>query len=158
MNSEIKRSLSRRGITWVFLLAFSFQSFASYLLIPMDETSQKNHLKAYGITFFSLLKGKKVQWLLNYRGGSFLLEDNEEFRNECVIRDVSYELVSESEAVEILALIGSPSQNMESVILEKAPKIAVYSPKDNQPWDDAVTMVLQYAEIPYDVVYQEERI
>jgi hypothetical protein len=147
------RNLFRLRITLIFLLAFGFQSFASYLLIPMDEVSQKNHLKAYGITFYSLLKGKKVQWLLNYRGGSFLLEDNEEFRNECVIRDVSYEIISESEAVEILAQISSPSQNMESVVLEKAPKIAVYSPKDNQPWDDAVTMVLQYAEIPYDVVY-----
>ena len=156
MRSEATRPLFRRGMTLIFLLAFSFQGMASYLLIPMDDASQKNHLKAYGITFFSLLKGKKVQWLLNYRGGSFLLEDNEEFRNECVIRDVSYEIISESEAVEILALIGSPSQNMESVILEKAPKIAVYSPKDNQPWDDAVTMVLQYAEIPYDVVYDKE--
>ena len=137
----------------LFFLLFSLQTFASYLLIPMDESSQKNHLKAYGITFYSLLKGKKVQWLLNYRGGSFLLEDNEEFRNECVIRDVSYEILTDSETLDILAYIGSPSQNMESVVLEKAPKIAVYSPKDKQPWDDAVTMVLQYAEIPYDVVY-----
>jgi hypothetical protein len=140
----------------MFLLLFSIQGFASYLLIPMDDSSQKNHLKAYGITFYSLLKGKKVQWLLNYRGGSFLLEDNEDFRNECVIRGVSYELISDSETLDILAFIGSPSQNMESVILEKAPKIAVYSPKDKQPWDDAVTMVLQYAEIPYDVVYDQE--
>ncbi|MGA9271453.1 MAG: hypothetical protein WBV45_12595, partial [Lutimonas sp.] len=128
---------------WIFLILFNVQAFASYLLIPMDDSSQKNHLKAYGITFYSLLKGKKVQWLLNYRGGSFLLEDNEDFRNECVIRGVSYELISDSETLDILAFIGSPSQNMESVILEKAPKIAVYSPKDKQPWDDAVTMVLQ---------------
>ena len=148
--------MARWGLLLLFLLVFSFKGHASYLLIPMDDESQKNHLKAYGITFFSLLKGKKVQWLLNYRGGSFLLEDNEEFRNECVIRDVSYEVLTESEAVEILAFIGSPSQNMESVVLEKAPKIAVYSPKDKQPWDDAVTMVLQYAEIPYDVVYDRE--
>ncbi len=149
-------SVRRSWAMAVFILFFSFQGFASYLLIPMDDTSQKNHLKAYGITFYSLLKGKKVQWLLNYRGGSFLLEDNEDFRNECVIRGVSYELISDSEALDILAFIGSPSQNMESVILEKAPKIAVYSPKDKQPWDDAVTMVLQYAEIPYDVVYDQE--
>ena len=140
----------------VSILFFSYQGFASYLLIPMDDSSQKNHLKAYGITFYSLLKGKKVQWLLNYRGGSFLLENNEDFRNECVIRGVSYEQISDSEALDILAFIGSPSQNMESVVLEKAPKIAVYSPKDKQPWDDAVTMVLQYAEIPYDVVYDQE--
>ena len=140
------------------LLIFLFvtPSFASYLLIPMDDTSQKNHLKAYGITYQSLLQGKKVQWLLNYRGGSFLLEDQESFRRECTIRGVSFEIVSDGEAVKILEFIASPSQNMEAVVLEKAPKIAVYSPKDKQPWDDAVTMVLQYAEIPYEVVYDQE--
>ncbi len=122
----------------------------------MDDTSQKNHLKAYGITFYSLQKGQKVKWLLNYRGGSFLLENTVDFRNECTIRGVSYEVISETEAVQILEKISSPSQNMEAVILEKAPKIAVYSPKGNQPWDDAVTMVLQYAEIPYDIIYDEE--
>ncbi len=122
----------------------------------MDEIFQKNHLKAYGITFYSLQKGQKVKWLLNYRGGSFLLENTDDFRNECTIRGVSYEVISETEAVQILEEIASPSQNMEAVILEKAPKIAVYSPKGNQPWDDAVTMVLQYAEIPYTVVYDEE--
>jgi len=122
----------------------------------MDDSSQENHLKAYGITFYSLQKGQKVQWLLNYRGGSFLLEDSEDFRNECTIRGVSYEVISDSEAVLILEKIASPSQNMEAVILEKAPKIAVYSPKSSQPWDDAVTMVLKFAEIPYDVIYDEE--
>ena len=137
-------------------MLFSTSGFASYLLIPMDEASQKNHLKAYGITYYSLLQGNKVQWLLNYRGGSFLLEDHEAYRNECTIRGVSYEIISEAEAVIILELIASPSQNMESVILEKAPKIAVYSPKGKQPWDDAVTMVLQYAEIPYELVYDQE--
>ena len=122
----------------------------------MDETSQENHLKAYGITFYSLQKGQKVKWLLNYRGGSFLLEDTKNFRNECTIRGVSYEIISDTEAVNILEQIASPSKNMEAVVLEKAPKIAVYSPKGNQPWDDAVTMVLQFAEIPYDVIYDEE--
>ncbi len=122
----------------------------------MDDSSQKNHLKAYGITFYSLQKGQKVKWLLNYRGGSFLLEDSEDFRNECTIRGVSYEVISDTEAVVILEKIASPSQNMEAVILEKAPKIAVYSPKSSQPWDDAVTMVLKFAEIPYDVIYDEE--
>lgn len=156
MQTRTKVSDPRFWLICLVLLFFSIRGFAAYLLIPMDDSSQKNHLKAYGITFYSLLKGKKVQWLLNYRGGSFLLEDNEDFRNECVIRGVSYEAVSESQALDILAFISSPSQNMESVILEKAPKIAVYSPKDKQPWDDAVTMVLQYAEIPYDVVYDQE--
>ena len=140
----------------LMLLMFSSTLSASYLLIPMDETSQKNHLKAYGITYQSLLQGNKVQWLLNYRGGAFLLEDHDAYRNECTIRGVSFEIISETEAVKILELIESPSQNMEAVILEKAPKIAVYSPKSKQPWDDAVTMVLEYAEIPYEVVYDRE--
>ncbi|WP_415859549.1 asparagine synthetase B [Aureibaculum sp. 2210JD6-5] len=122
----------------------------------MDDVSQENHLKAYGITYFSLQKGNDVKWLLNYKGGSFLLEDVQEFRNECKIRGVSYEVISDTEAMQILELIASPSQNMEAVTLEKAPKIAVYSPKDKMPWDDAVTMVLNYAEIPYDVIYDEE--
>ncbi|MCK4562057.1 MAG: asparagine synthetase B, partial [Flavobacteriaceae bacterium] len=140
----------------ILFLLFSPSVFASFLLIPMDETSQENHLKAYGITFYSLQKGQKVKWLLNYRGGSFLLEDTKNFRNECTIRGVSYEIISDTEAVNILEQIASPSKNMEAVVLEKAPKIAVYSPKGNQPWDDAVTMVLQFAEIPYDVIYDEE--
>jgi len=142
-------------ITLLFLFICKI-SFASFILIPMDDVAQKNHLKAYGITYFSLEKGNKVKWLLNYRGGSFLLEDTEIFRKECTIRGVTYEVISDTEAVSILELISSPSQNMDAVLLEKAPKIAVYSPKDKMPWDDAVTMVLNYAEIPYDVVYDEE--
>ena len=129
---------------------------ASVLLIPMDAESQENHLKAYGITYWVLTKQQKVQWLLNYRGGSFLLPDGDPIRNECRIRGVSFEVLSDAEAQSILDGISSPSQNQEAVILEKAPKIAVYSPKDNQPWDDAVTMVLTYAEIPYVTVYDEE--
>ncbi len=131
-------------------------SYASAILIPMDAESQDNHLKAYGITYWVLTKGQKVQWLLNYRGGSFLLPDGEVIRKECQIRGVSFETISDQQAEEILDGIGSPSQNQEAVILEKAPRIAVYSPKDNQPWDDAVTLVLTYAEIPYVTVYDEE--
>lgn len=129
---------------------------ASMILIPMDADGQENHLKAYGITYWVLTKQQKVQWLLNYRGGSFLLPDGEAIRRECQIRGVSYEVISDVQAQGILDGISSPSQNQEAVILEKAPKIAVYSPKDNQPWDDAVTMVLTYAEIPYSTVYDEE--
>ena len=145
-----------KSIIVVFLILFSSSTFASFLLIPMDEISQKDHLKAYGITFYSLQKNQKVKWLLNYKGGSFLLEDTQDFRNECTIRGVSFAVISDTEALNILEEISSPSQNMEAIILEKAPKIAVYSPKDNQPWDDAVTLVLKYAEIPYDIVYDEE--
>lgn len=122
----------------------------------MDAESQENHLKAYGITYWVLSKQQKVQWLLNYRGGSFLLPDGDAIRKECQIRGVSFEVLSDGQAETILDEIGSPSKNQEAVILEKAPKIAVYSPKGNQPWDDAVTMVLTYAEIPYVTIYDEE--
>ena len=138
-----------------FLLAF-VQVKASYILLPMDAESQQNHLKAYGITYWTLSKELKVKWLLNYRGGSFLLPDTENIRKECTIRGVSYEVLSDAETNAILEEISSPSKNMEAVILEKAPKIAVYSPKGNQPWDDAVTMVLTFAEIPYETIYDEE--
>jgi len=134
----------------------SANSFASYILIPMDAEGQKNHLKAYGITFWTLEKQQKVKWLLNYRGGSFLLPDFEEVQRECQIRGVSFEVISDSKAEQILEKISSPSQNMEAVVLEKAPKIAVYTPYGKQPWDDAVTMVLTYAEIPYETIYDEE--
>ena len=133
-----------------------FLAEASQLLIPMDVEGQKNHLKAYGITYWVLQKQQKVQWLLNYRGGAFMMPDREETRKECQIRGVSFEVLSDGEAAGILEAISSPSQNQEAVILEKAPRIAVYSPKDNQPWDDAVTMVLTYAEIPYATLYDEE--
>lgn len=122
----------------------------------MDAKSQKEHLKAYGITYWTLERQVKVKWLLNYRGGSFLMPDSEEIRKECQIRGVSFELISDQATEQILNEISSPSQNMETVSLEKAPRIAVYSPKGNQPWDDAVTMVLTYAEIPYDIIYDEE--
>ena len=146
----------KRSIVLLMFLLLSLPALASYILIPMDAESQKEHLKAYGITYWTLERQVKVKWLLNYRGGSFLLPDSEDIRKECQIRGVSFELMSDSAAEGILDLISSPSQNMEAVVLEKAPKIAVYSPKGNQPWDDAVTMVLTYAEIPYTVVYDEE--
>ena len=122
----------------------------------MDVESQKNHLKAYGITYWVLNKELKVKWLLNYRGGSFLLPDLDDIQRECQIRGVSFEIISNDKAESILEDISSPSQNMEAVVLEKAPKIAVYTPNGKQPWDDAVTMVLQYAEIPYETIYDEE--
>ncbi len=139
-----------------FFLFVSIQSFASFILIPMDAETQKDHLKAYGITYWALSENQKVQWLLNYRGGAFLLPDTEKIQKECKIRGVSYEVLSNDKAIVVLDEISSPSQNMEAVTLEKAPKIAVYSPKGNLPWDDAVTMVLTYAEIPYTTIYDEE--
>lgn len=140
----------------LLLLTISLNSYASYVLIPMDAEGQKDHLKAYGMAYWVLNKELKVKWLLNYRGGSFLLPDTEAIQRECKIRGVSFEVVSDSKTESILEDISSPSQNMEAVILEKAPKIAVYTPKGKLPWDDAVTLVLQYAEIPYDTIYDEE--
>ena len=140
----------------VFLLLICGAAKANFILLPMDETTQQNHLKAYGITFWCLDKQYKASWLLNYRGGSFLLPDAPEIRKECQIRGVSFEVLSDGEANVILDEISSPSQNMETVILEKAPKVAVYTPKGKQPWDDAVTLVLTYAEIPFTPIYDEE--
>ncbi|MBP6549478.1 MAG: asparagine synthetase B [Flavobacterium sp.] len=140
----------------VVLILISFSVKASFILLPMDETTQQNHLKAYGITYWCIDKKYKASWLLNYRGGSFLLADAPEIRKECQIRGVSFEVLSDAEANQILLEIASPSQNMEAVVLEKAPKIAVYTPKGKQPWDDAVTLVLTYAEIPFTPVYDEE--
>ena len=145
-----------KKIVVLVTLLFTTFSYASFILIPMDEVAQTNHLKAYGITFWSLERGNTAQWLLNYEGGSFLLEDNEATRNECKIRGVTFQIISDTEAANILQEVSSPSKNMEAIILEKAPKIAVYSPKDKMPWDDAVTMVLTYAEIPFDVIYDED--
>jgi len=140
----------------VLFIFFGINTYASYILIPMDVDSQKNHLKAYGITYWTLKKDLKVKWLINYRGGSFLLPDTEAIQRECQIRGVSFEVLSNTKAESILEDISSPSQNMDAVVLEKAPKIAVYTPNGKQPWDDAVTMVLQYAEIPYETIYDEE--
>ena len=139
----------------LLFLIISMQAKANFILLPMDELTQKNHLKAYGITYWCLDKKYKASWLLNYRGGSFLLPDAPEIRKECQIRNVSFELLSDAEANQIFDEISSPSQNMETVVLEKAPKIAVYTPPGKQPWDDAVTMVLKYAEIPFTPIYDE---
>lgn len=121
----------------------------------MDDT-QSNHLKSYGIAYWTLERGVEVKWLLNYRGGSFLIQYVKEIENECTIRGVSYEVIADGKANQILNDISSPSQNMDVVPMQKAPKIAVYSPPNKRPWDDAVTMVLTYAEIPYDIIYDAE--
>jgi hypothetical protein len=143
-------------ILLIGLLAGVQQMSAQYLLIPMDAESQTDHLKAYGVSYWILAKGTKVKWLLNYRGGSFLIPDTEEFQKELVVRGVAYEPKSEGEVASMLELIASPSQNMQEILLEKAPKIAVYTPPGLSPWDDAVTMVLTYAEIPYEKIYDKE--
>ena len=139
----------------ILILLFVSVCRAASILIPMDE-EQKNHLKAYGITYWALKNGLETDWLLNYRGGSFLMKYSQTMESECKIRGVSYEVIADSKVTIILNEINDPSVNMDMVKLEKEPKIAVYSPKNKLPWDDAVTMVLTYAEIPYDILYDNE--
>lgn len=131
------------------------RSFAAYLLIPMDD-AQKNHLKAYGVAYWALEREVEVTWLLNYRGGTFMMKYADAIERECRLRGVSCESIADGQSSSILSYIADPAVNMDAVKLQKAPRIAVYSPKNKLPWDDAVTLVLTYAEIPYDVVYDEE--
>jgi hypothetical protein len=150
-----------KRILFIALLVFlaSQKMMASYILLPMDHKSQKNHLKAYGITYWVINQSIEAYWLLNYRGGSFTFRHTSVFEKECKVRGVSYEVITDSEFLRIRGEINNPEVNQEAVKLEKAPKIAVYTPDFNekgkriQPWDDAVTMVLAYAEIPYETVY-----
>ncbi|MFV0268918.1 MAG: hypothetical protein ACK5HT_17470, partial [Draconibacterium sp.] len=144
-----------KTILSILVLLIVFQVKALYLLIPMDDT-QKDHLKAYGIAYWPLQKDVEVKWLLNYRGGSFLLQHFPEIENECVIRGVTFETIADAQASAILSEIARPEVNQDAISMTKAPKIAVYSPPNKQPWDDAVTLVLTYAEIDYDVIYDEE--
>ena len=122
----------------------------------MYEENQRNHLKAYGIAYWILQNEIEVEWLLNYRGGSFLVTNYNSIQEECTIRGVTYELITDAKVNAIKTEISDPEVNMEVVKLEKAPKIAVYTPQGKQPWDDAVTLVLTYAEIPYDEIYDKE--
>ncbi len=133
----------------------TFNSQAVHLLVPMDD-EQENHLKAYGIAYWTLEKAVEVKWLLNYRGGSFLIAYDQSIENECLVRGVSVEKIADVQASSLLSEIARPEVNQDAVSMQKAPKIAVYSPPNKQPWDDAVTLVLAYAEIAYDVIYDEE--
>jgi len=155
MRERIK-PMVRLFAPFIIFLAISAQSLGNRLLIPMDE-SQKNHLKAYGIAYW-ILKSYEMEmdWLLNYRGGSFMVAYNQQFASEMTVRGVSFEVISEGQAGQILNQISAADVNMDAVKLQKAPRVAVYSPKSKLPWDDAVTLVLTYAEIPYDVVYDDE--
>lgn len=128
---------------------------ANHILIPMDNT-QSNHLKAYGVAYNALKKGYEIQWLLNYRGGSFVIPFDAEIRTESLLKGVGFEVIPQARLNSILAEITQPEINADAVKLEKAPRIAVYSPKEKKPWDDAVTLALTYAEIPYEIVYDSE--
>lgn len=142
----------------LFLHLFTFLVLTvqpAQLLIPMDR-GQTNHLKAYGLAYWVLQKDIEISWLLNYRGGSYLIPYHESFEKECKLRNVSYQVIADAQASAILNEMADMGVNMDEMKLQKVPRIAVYSPKNKLPWDDAVTLVLTYAEIPYDVVYDDE--
>ncbi len=148
--------MNRLQTMLLFLYVITICSFAQQkILIPMD-LQQTNHLKAYGVTFNELKAGGKADWLLNYRGGSFMLDYSDELALKCRIRDIAIESISPAEVVNIYSLVQSEEQNMEVVRLEKAPEIAVFVPEGYLPWDDAVSIALDYAEVPYDKIWLEE--
>jgi hypothetical protein len=136
----------------IFFILLSGSSFASQILVPMDG-KQQDHLKAYGAAYFLLENEITIEWLLNYRGGSFLTPHLVTIEEELLLKGISYEVIADGQANAIRNQIANPEVNMEVVQLEKAPRIAVYTPPGKQPWDDAVTLVLEYAEIPYDKIY-----
>ena len=142
----------KRLVFFLCFIIFSLRLGATQLLIPMDN-SQSNHLKAYGIAYWCLENGVVMEWLLNYKGGAFLIPHLQEIEREIKIRGVKYQVLTDGQVSAIKTEIANPEVNMEVIQLEKAPKIAVYTPPNKQPWDDAVTMVLEYAEIKYDKIY-----
>ena len=146
--------ISKMKLSILFLFFFLSCNFANatQILVFMGE-KQKNHLKAYGIAYWVIEKDVSIEWLLNYRGGSFLMPHLVTIEEELMIRGVSYQILTEGQVSQIKTQIANPEVNMEVIQLEKPPKIAVYTPPNKQPWDDAVTMVLEYAEIPYDKIY-----
>ncbi len=137
------------------ILLIPLSTKAAHILIPMDD-SQQNHLKAYGIAYFVLTYDVEVSWLLNYRGGSFMFIHTRTFEQELAVRGVSYQVLADVQASSIITEISHPDVNMEEIVLHKVPRIAVYTPPHSLPWDDAVTLALSYAEIPYDPIYDEE--
>lgn len=138
-----------------FFLGISLKLHAQYVMIPMDA-SQTNHLKAYGIVFNHLKKGGSAKWLLNYKGGAFLVPENGKIGDDCLVRNVRYQELTNASAFQLVDEIEASNTNTAVVNLEKAPRIAVYTPKQNLPWDDAVTLALTYAEVEYDKVWDME--
>lgn len=147
--------MMKRTIFFLAILFLSSPIFAAHILIPMDD-SQRNHLKAYGIAYYVLTYDIEVSWLLNYRGGSFMFVHQDNLEQECMIRGISYQVIADVQAQAIINDIAGADVNMEEVRLHKVPRVAVYTPPNSLPWDDAVTLALTYAEIPYDEVYDEQ--
>ena len=149
----------RRSLAWLCALVLAlavgiYPAPAQDLLIPMNP-QQSNHLKAYGAVFSALEQGQTIDWLLNYQGGSFLAPATQAMKQELRVRNVSFQAISGSEASRIISKVEADGSNMSVVRLEKAPKIAVYAPDRAQPWDDAVRLALEYAEVPHDLIYDE---
>lgn len=144
-----------KNILFILLSVISCSLHSAEILIQMDNT-QKNHLKAYGIAYWILENQVEVDWLLNYRGGSFACKHIDQIENELKIRGVSYTVIADAQYTAILSEIADPSSNTDVIKLQKAPKVAVYTPESSLPWDDAVTLALTYAEIPYDKIYDKE--
>ena len=156
-NNQLFQNQGVRVLLLGVLMAWTtlWSTQAARLLIPMDQ-NQRDHLKAYGIAYWAISRGMDAQWLLNYRGGSFALPQIQALEAECRLRGVTYEVLAENTYTGLLQEVADPAVNMEVVKLEKAPRIAIYTPPTKQPWDDAVTMALTYAEIPYDKVYDPQ--
>lgn len=146
----------KKTICTVILVLSLNQIFAARIFIPMDAETQRNHLKAYGVAFAALQLGIEVDWLLNYKGGSFGMLQTDAIERLCKLRGVDYEVMSDAQYAGIISEIANPDVNEDVIKLEKPPKIAVYTPPNKEPWDDAVTLVLTYAEIPYDKIYDDE--
>ena len=148
------RNVSRMTVAFVtLLLAVAMPLRAQFLLVPMDD-GQRNHLKAYGVTFLALKNGQKVEWMLNYRGGAFLLPDAPDLRRRSALEGVSVEPIGDAAVVAIRAEIAGG--NMDVVVLERAPRVAIYRPANQPPWDDAVTLALTYAGIDFTSVWDDE--
>jgi hypothetical protein len=139
-----------------FLLLFATPAFASKIIIPMDAEGQANHLKAYGVAYAALKLGVPLDWLINYKGGTFAIDGADAVERLCKLRGVSYEVIADAQYTGILQQIGNPDFNGDVIKLEKAPRIAVYTPTNKLPWDDAVTLALTYAVIPYDTLYDDK--
>lgn len=157
MKNSILQMTKRAAKLVLTILLFNLFSMlpvhASRVLVYMDQI-QTDHLKAYGIAYWVLSCDHNIEWILNYRGGSFLMPDLEPLKTKASMAGVAYDVISEAQVSEIYALV--ETSNMETVLLEKAPKVAVYSPPESDPWDDAVTMALEYSEIPYKKIWDKE--
>jgi hypothetical protein len=145
-----------KKLTFTLIIFLSITSTrANYVFIPMDD-GQTDHLKAYGVAYRVLELNDEIFWMLNYRGGAFMFKYRSTYEDLMLARNVSYELITDGQSTNLISQLSDPDVNQNPMKLEKAPKIAVYSPPGMQPWDDAVTMVLTYSEIPYDTIYDTE--